>query len=71
MMTETPDVYIPEETRLLEELDRNARAYGWEVGRGHPLTEKLTVTSPDNPFMDRNWRDKVEKSPEGDNAEVS
>ena len=49
----------PEARALLDalpEIDRNARAYGWEVRNGHPLTEKIESTSPDNPFMDSDWR---------------
>lgn len=41
---------------LIAEIDRNARAYGWEVGHGHPLTEKIESTTPGNPFMDPDWR---------------
>lgn len=40
----------------LEEVSRNCRAYAWEIGRGHPLTEKIDHISPDNPFMDKDWR---------------
>lgn len=56
-----PTVHIPEDRRLLSELDTAARAYGFEIGRGHPLTEELTELSDDNPFRDRNWRDNVIK----------
>lgn len=42
----------------IEEFTRNARAYGWEVGKGKPLTETIS-TSPDNPFLDPNWRDHL------------
>ena len=41
-----------------EEIDRNARAYGWEVGRGRSMTEALT-SSPDNPFLLKHWRTKL------------
>jgi hypothetical protein len=41
------------------EIDRNARAYGYEVGRGKSLA-KGVETSEDNPFLDLNWRDHVE-----------
>lgn len=44
--------------KQMSEIDRNARAYGFEVGRGKPLTKTMTF-SDDNPFIDRNWRDKV------------
>lgn len=60
-MPKTPTTHIPEEKRLLEELDTSARLYGFEIGRGHPLTEKLTHISDDNPFRHRNWRDNVIK----------
>lgn len=43
----------------LEEIDRNARAYGFEVGRGHPLRLHVVSTSEDNPFMDKEWRSKI------------
>lgn len=43
----------------LDEIDRNARAYGWEVGHGHPLTDKIESTSEENPFLRANWRDYI------------
>lgn len=36
-------------------LDQAARAYGWEVGRGKPISETIEI-SEDNPFMDSKWR---------------
>jgi len=39
------------------EIDRQARAYGWEIGRGRSMDEKIDA-SPDNPFLDPDWRDK-------------
>lgn len=36
--------------RSLGDTDRNARAYGWEVGRGAPM-EASIESSPDNPFL--------------------
>lgn len=42
----------------IEEIDRIARAYGWEIGRGHPMTSKI-VMSEDNPFLNPNWRENV------------
>jgi hypothetical protein len=42
-----------------QEIDRNARAYGWSVGRGHPLAEQIEDVDPENPFLDPNWRDKI------------
>ena len=47
----------------LSEVDRAARAYGWEIGRGQSLAEQVE-TSPDNPFMDPNWRDRINPPPE-------
>lgn len=42
----------------LAELDRCARAYGYEIGRGQPIAPSVESTEG-NPFMDPNWRDKV------------
>jgi hypothetical protein len=39
---------------IVAEIDRNARAYGWDVGHGRPLSEQLE-SHPDNPFMDPDW----------------
>lgn len=38
----------------LAEVDRNARAYGYEIGRGAPITAQLDATDG-NPFLDRDW----------------
>lgn len=46
----------------LAELDRVARAYGFEVGRGKPLAPSID-SSEDNPFLDPNWRDQVKVIP--------
>lgn len=43
----------------LLEIDRNARAYGYEIGRGKPVSLGIE-TSEDNPFLDPKWRDKIE-----------
>lgn len=43
---------------MLDDMDRNARAYGWEIGKGKPLTTEMEM-SPDNPFTDKNWKDNV------------
>jgi hypothetical protein len=43
----------------LEEIDRNARAYGFEVGRGRPLNEQIASLAADNPFLNRDWRNAV------------
>lgn len=42
----------------IREIDRNARSYGFEVGRGAPLGQDLE-SSPDNPFLDPEWRSEV------------
>lgn len=49
----------------LFELDRNARAYGWEVGNGKRMTDTIEM-SPENPFLDENWTDKVEDDDSSD-----
>lgn len=43
----------------LEKLDQQARAYGFEIGRGKPLTKVIKNVSEDNPFLNPNWRDQV------------
>lgn len=48
-----------EKVEGVDEIDRNARAYGFEVGRGHPLTKKITELSPDNPFRVPEWKDEI------------
>jgi hypothetical protein len=45
---------------LIEEVDRAARAYGFEIGRGQALKETVE-TSLDNPFMNNAWRDAIKK----------
>lgn len=40
------------------EIDRCARAYGWEIGAGKRLGRIITL-SPNNPFKDPNWREKM------------
>lgn len=49
----------------LAEIDRNARAYGFEIGRGKPLAVRID-TSEDNPFLEKNWHKLVESNPEGE-----
>lgn len=51
------DVWDPEHDRLLS-IDLNARAYGWEIGRGTPMAEQIE-SSPDNPFINPDWRDNL------------
>lgn len=38
----------------IREIDRNARAYGFEIGRGRPVQD-VVASSPDNPFLDPDW----------------
>lgn len=40
----------------LEDMDRQARGYGWEIGRGTKI-EPMVQTSDDNPFLDPNWKE--------------
>lgn len=40
----------------VQEIDRNARAFGWEIGRGHPITEQVGQISFVNPFLNPMWR---------------
>lgn len=67
---EPPNAEVPPHKRglppapILEEVDRNARAYGWEVGHGRPLNERFD-SDPSNPFLDPEWRNKVPPSPDG------
>lgn len=44
---------------MLDEMDRNARAYGWEIGQGREIATDVEF-SDDNPFKDPNWRDNIE-----------
>lgn len=40
---------------LIEEIHRNAAAYGWEIAQGAPWTQEQMPLSDDNPFADVNW----------------
>jgi hypothetical protein len=42
----------------LEELDRNARAYGFEIGRGKDIKEVVSA-SDDNPFLYNDWAERA------------
>lgn len=53
------DHYTVADPHLLSETYRNARAYAWEIGNGHPLTRSIDHISEGNPFSDPNWKDKV------------
>ncbi|MCA9367601.1 hypothetical protein KC887_05080 [Candidatus Kaiserbacteria bacterium] len=39
---------------VLEEMFRQARAYGWEIGNGAQWAATLP-SSPENPFLQRDW----------------
>lgn len=49
--------HIPLDTSE-NEIDRCARAYGFEIGRGKPLEREIHEVSPDNPFMHPFWRSR-------------
>ena len=49
---------------MLDEMDRNARAYGWEIGRGREVVTNVEF-SDDNPFKDPNWRDNMKEEKNG------
>ena len=51
--------------RMVDEIDRNARAYGYEIGRGHPLAKFIPVASDGNPFLKFDWRDGLQKEVDG------
>jgi hypothetical protein len=36
---------------IVRSVDQQARAYGFEIGRGHPLVDVIEETSPENPFV--------------------
>lgn len=40
---------------FLLEIDRNARAYGWEIGNGQTIARQIDVTEG-NPFTGTAWR---------------
>lgn len=42
----------------VEEIDRVARAYGFEIGRGQQIAEIIEV-GEDNPFLKQDWRDRI------------
>lgn len=48
----------------LEEMDRNARAYGWEIGQGAKI-DHMVDASEENPFLDVNWRDQLSRGSDG------
>ena len=51
---------------LLNQMARNARAYGWEVGRGAPLS-KIIDSTEGNPFLDNEWIKHLDEDAEESN----
>lgn len=49
------------EDEELAEVDRNARAFGWEAAKRGTLFTKFDELSPENPFLDPNWRDQIKE----------
>lgn len=52
----------------VDEIDRNARAFGWEIGRGAIMVGNMVGTSDSNPFMSPHWKSEmgfVERCREG------
>lgn len=49
----------PMTVEKIEAIDRNARAYGYEVGKGANLAQVIHTLSDDNPFLDKDWRLKM------------
>lgn len=47
--------------KIINEIDRNARAYGWEIGQGRQLTTFMPAINPKNPFLQSDWRDPLYK----------
>jgi len=58
-LLEQIQVAMAADAARIEEVDRNARAYGWACGRaGGLLVPEVTATS-ENPFLDPNWRERL------------
>jgi hypothetical protein len=55
--TISPNYGVPPD---VVEIDRNARAYGWEIGHRGIAPTEVTETSEGNPFMDPDWRTAVD-----------
>lgn len=44
----------------IQEIDRTARAYGFEVGRGKLATDQIEIEDGSgNPFFEKNWRELI------------
>lgn len=68
-----PGDYVSMTREQLDELDRNARAYGFEIGRGHELVEVIDIDqlSEDNPFLDKNWKQASKLAPPPEESDES
>lgn len=55
MSIEIPQALID----MLDSIDRNARAYGWETAKQDEYPPDGTELSPENPFIHANWRDRI------------
>lgn len=51
---------------MLEDIHRNACAFGWEIGNGAEWSNTPLRISPDNPFADLNWAKHVVQAGEQD-----
>lgn len=43
----------------LDEIDRNARAFGWEIGHGAIMVAGTICTSDNNPFLSKDWKKEM------------
>lgn len=50
--------HVDSSTEDIYEQDRNARAYGWAVGRGEAIEDVVQTTS-DNPFLEKDWANSI------------
>lgn len=41
---------------FITSIDRNARAFGWEIGHGADISKPVTEMTAGNPFAFRDWR---------------
>lgn len=44
---------------FITSIDRNARAFGWEIGRGADLSKPVTEMTTGNPFAFLDWRKRA------------
>jgi hypothetical protein len=53
---------------MIEEIHRNAAAFGWEIGNGAEWSGGVIQMSEDNPFADVNWAAHVVLAEEREEA---